>query len=126
MALNGRNKGQRGEREAAALLGSWVNIDMSRNLAQTREGGADLLEIDGLAIEVKRCETVTLPMWWRQVCRAADNRGDIPVLMWRQNNKRWQFGLPSYLLVVGAKGMLTLGEEDFRVWLLHYLEATSG
>jgi hypothetical protein len=125
MSLNARNKGQRGEREAASLLGNWINREFGRNLSQTRDGDADILAIPGLTIEVKRQETLNVSAWWRQVCRASDNRGDIPVLMWRQNRTKWQFGLPAYLLVVGATGMLTLGESDFRVWLLHYLDNTA-
>jgi hypothetical protein len=125
MALNSRNKGQRGEREAASLLGTWIEKDLRRNLSQTRDGDADLLDIPGLTIEVKRQETLNVNTWWRQVCRAADNRGDIPVLMYRQNRKEWQICLPAYLLVIGAKGRLTLGEPDFRVWLMHYLDQVS-
>lgn len=121
--VNPKQKGAGGEREACTLLGSILTeggvsaSGIERNLNQTREGGGDILAIPGLVIEVKRCETLNVPMWWRQVCRAADRNGDTPVLMYRQNRKPWQFCLPSYLLVIGAKGYLTLGEPDFRVWL---------
>lgn len=127
--VNPKQKGAGGEREACTLLGNILiergisasscgsSLIVKRNLDQTREGGGDILAIPGLVIEVKRCETLNVPMWWRQVCRAADRTGDTPVLMYRQNRKPWLFCLPSYLLVIGAKGYLTLGEPDFRVWL---------
>jgi len=133
---NAKQKGANGEREACITLGKMLTgIEgasptgtrvpysdlLERNLEQTRSGGADIMGIAGLCIEVKRCETVTIPMWWRQVNRAAENTGTLPVLMYRQNRKPWTFCLPSYLLVVGAKGYLTLGEPDFRVWLRHWL-----
>ncbi len=133
---NSKQKGAGGEREACITLGKMLCDRMgvlptgsrapytdilTRNLEQTRDGGADIMGIDGLCIEVKRCETVTVPMWWRQVVRAADNTGRTPVLMYRQNRKPWTFCLPSALLVIGATGYLTLGEPDFRVWLRHWV-----
>lgn len=125
--MNPKTKGATGEREACITLGKMLSTEgvqcqLERNLEQTRSGGADIMGIDGLCIEVKRCETVTVPMWWRQVCRAADNCGRLPVLMYRTNRKPWTFCLPSYLLVLSATGYLTLGEEDFKVWLKHWVQ----
>lgn len=118
---NIRSKGQRGEREAAAFLGSILNQrGISRNLSQTREGGADIIAVPGLCIEVKRQETLNVNTWWRQVCVAADDCGDIPVLMYRQNKRRWHFCLPAYLLVLGTEGYITLGEDVFVQWLVHF------
>jgi hypothetical protein len=116
--LNGRVKGQIGEREACRLLGDVIGeLELTRNLEQVRSGGADILGISGLCIEVKRQETLSINSWWQQVCRAADNRGDVPVLMFRQNRKPWRFLLPAYLLTVGAPGYIELQEPAFRCWL---------
>jgi hypothetical protein len=121
MALNARTKGQNGEREAGEYLASIIGTErLQRNLAQTREGGADHLGIPGLCIEVKRQETLGIQRWWEQVCRAADARHEIPVLMYRQNRKPWQFVLPASLMLVGMPGYVTLGEREFRFWLHHY------
>lgn len=122
--MNPRTKGKNGEREARFWLAAALGCDpdeITRNLEQTRAGGADILGIDGLAIEVKRQETLTIDTWWRQVCRAADARHELPVLMYRQNRGKWNFCLPAYLLRVGMTGRITLGENEFRQWLKHWV-----
>lgn len=106
-----RNKGQRGEREGAALLMLWSNevlahlreayvkedsldcyedIVFNRNLAQTREGGYDLVGLDWLAVEVKRHETLNVTGWWKQTVEQA-KPDQIPFLMYRQNRTEWKF-----------------------------------
>ncbi len=42
-----RRKGKAGELELARLLREHLGADVARNLEQTRQGGADLLGIDG-------------------------------------------------------------------------------
>lgn len=116
--LNSRIKGQIGEREACTLLGTIIGQEgLTRNLEQVRSGGADIIDIPGLCIEVKRQETVTVPAWWRQVVRAADNRGATPVLMYRQNRKPWQFCIPAYFLLPKMSGYITLDQQQFSIWL---------
>lgn len=120
---NARTKGRNGEREARFWLAKAIGVDVDeiqRNLQQTREGGADILGIDGLEIEVKRQETLVVETWWRQVQRAADRTGKLPVLMYRQNRGKWNFCLPAYLLLPGMKGKITLGESEMQVWLRHW------
>ena len=100
MGVNVRSKGQRGEREAAAVLNGWSDevtgylglpsLVLSRNLDQTRLGGYDLTGIDWLALEVKRQENLSLPAWWRQAVKQA--KGDqVPMLMYRQSRQPWRF-----------------------------------
>jgi hypothetical protein len=118
MSINIRTKGQNGEREAGTILGRMLGVgSLARNLEQVRSGGADLLDISGLCIEVKRHETLAVNTWWRQVSIAADKRGDIPVLMYRQNRKPWHFCIPAYLLLPNMRGYLTLDEGQFETWL---------
>lgn len=128
--MNIRNKGKRGEREVAELLDStWEKIQRKKDpsgpilrIASTfHDKGADLYSIEGLAIEVKRHETLNLNSWWRQAEIQADNLGAIPIVMYRQNRKAWSVMLPAYLLVVGASGYLITTWEVFEVWLEHYL-----
>ena len=54
MSAMQRTKGAGGERELARLLQEHLGIPVNRNLQQTRQGGADLIDVPGWAIEVKR------------------------------------------------------------------------
>lgn len=95
-----RNKGQRGEREARAVIEGWLapvyesaglgKPTLERNLMQSREGGYDLVGIDWLALEVKRHENLQLGSWWRQTLRQA-KEGQVPFLMYRANRQAWKF-----------------------------------
>ena len=115
---NIRAKGQNGERELASWLNSILNRDdLVRNLEQTRSGGGDILGIEGLTVEVKRQETILENTWWKQVCLAADARGDIPVLAYRKNREQWTFVLPAYLLKVGMPGKIKMGETELAHWV---------
>lgn len=67
------------------LLGG---VGLSRNLAQTREGGADCIDLPGWAIEVKGCERF-LSAWFDQAKRQAGD-DQMPVVMWRQSRKPWR------------------------------------
>ena len=114
------NKGKRGEREAAALLGEMLDTKV---IVAVHDKAADIQALPGLAVEVKRQETLNLGGWWRQTCRQADIDGDIPVLIWRQNRKPWRFGLPGYLLTgqTSDKSMMEVSRETFQRWLIAWL-----
>ena len=121
--MHALNKGKGGEREACYWLSSILGeeFDIKRALGQARDSGADILSIPGLVIEVKRQETLNLNGWWWQVCRAADAKGDVPVLMYRQNKRKWRFCIPGYLLLVGMPGRIELEEAEFAYWLRHWV-----
>jgi len=55
-----RKKGKAGELEIARLLRDHLGADITRNLLQARQGGADLLGVPGWAIEVKRAARAVL------------------------------------------------------------------
>lgn len=116
-----RIKGHNGEREIAMLINAALGIDdAKRNLEQSREGGGDI-NLPGIVIEVKRHETLNIKGWWRQVQRAADQCGDLPILAFRQNRRPWRFIFPAILLVPGVDGTLETDEKVFiqflKVWL---------
>lgn len=100
MAVNIRSKGQRGERETIKLLSDWARpvtmavgmpeIELTRNLVQTRGGGYDIVGLEWLALEVKRQETLSLGPWWKQTLRQT-GPDQIPLLMYRQNHGKWKF-----------------------------------
>lgn len=122
-----RNKGQRGEREAAALLMGWskevveylrsegrtvADVELVRNLMQTRAGGYDIEGLDWMALEVKRQETLNVSGWWKQTLEQAgldaSGKPQVPVLMWRQNGGKWQFKVRQSIVISGIGVPVTL------------------
>jgi Holliday junction resolvase len=90
MGKSQRNKGAQAEREVLKLLGDELGIALRRNLAQTREGGGDCLEIKGWAVEVKRQERLSRPSWWRQAVEQAQRVGAQPMLLYRRSREPWR------------------------------------
>jgi hypothetical protein len=94
--LNSRSKGQRGEREVAAMLqqvlvrvlGEDAPV-VKRNLDQWRSGGYDLVGVEGFAIEVKYQEKMHLNKWWGQAVAQATGTL-MPVLFYRKNHQPWR------------------------------------
>jgi len=84
-----RRKGQAGEREALRLLGLELGQVLTRNLQQTREGGADCLVVKGFAIEIKRQERLSRPSWWRQAVEQAEREGAEPMVLYRRSREPW-------------------------------------
>ncbi len=92
--LHSRNKGKRAEREVVKLIQPLVDRAFTdagrvaplvqRNTIQSHVGGADLVGVPFLAIEVKHCEIFCLPAWWRQTCEQMDGR--LPLLFYRKNH----------------------------------------
>jgi len=129
--VNIRNKGQRGEREAASMIEAWAlpvttaagcnPVVMERNLVQTREGGYDLLGLDWLALEVKRHENLQVSTWWKQTTKQA-KPGQTPFLMCRQNRTPWRFRIKivathQYCGLAGVSTLVVdLAPTDAQVW----------
>ena len=83
-----REKGKRGEREAAKELSRLLGIPVTRS--QQFKGSpesADLAGVDGLHIEVKRTERLRLYKAIEQA--AAESGGDCSIVLHRRNNKPW-------------------------------------
>lgn len=90
-----RRKGASAEREFFALLNAEIaciepglGLVYQRNLLQTRIGGADSQGNGPLAIEVKRCEKLSLPAWIAQAKEQAQLH-QFPVLAYRQSQQDW-------------------------------------
>ena len=112
MSRMSRNKGKRGEREAAAELNRIFGLEARRSQQYCGEAGdADLMGIEGIHVEVKRVERFHM----HPALEQADNdrkAGEIPLVLTRQNGKGWvaccylndlpkimdQLGKPSTLL----------------------------
>lgn len=89
MSASQRRKGAAAEREVLKLLGEELGEALSRNLSQTREGGADCIAVRGWAIEVKRQERLSRPAWWRQAVEQAERVGARPMLLYRRSREAW-------------------------------------
>ena len=88
MGKSQRTKGAAGERELAKIFADTLGVTVKRNLGQSREGGDDIT-IGRLRIEVKRCQTLAIPAWCRQI-DAACGPGDVPIIAFRQDGQPWR------------------------------------
>jgi hypothetical protein len=87
--MNSREKGKRGEREAAAALSGLLGVDVRRS--QQYAGGidsADVVGVDGLHVEVKHQERMQLYKWMAQAVGDASD-DSVPLVMHRQNRREW-------------------------------------
>lgn len=120
MSRMAKNKGTNGEREILKwFMDNFDLPELKRNLEQTRNGGADCLDIPGIALEVKRQEQLCIPAWWKQTVRQAVVSKRMPVLVYRQNRKKWTFCLPASLITPDSWGYLTLTQDEFKIWFKH-------
>jgi len=89
MGRMSRNKGKRGEREAAKELNRLFGLEARRAQQYCGEAGdADLIGIEGIHVEVKRTERFHM----RAALDQADGdrkAGETPLVLTRQNGKSW-------------------------------------
>lgn len=87
--MNSRDKGARGEREAALALREVLGCEAERGVQ--RSGSPDSPDvktsIDGLHIEVKRVEKGNVHVWMEQAIRDAGNQ--CPAVLHRKNRTEW-------------------------------------
>ena len=111
-----------GEYEARDWLQKKVFYDtvkLERNIVQARDGGADIY-CKPFVVEVKRCEKLQFDNWWIQVNRAAKESELIPVVMFRQNTKPWDFLISAQQ--IGCKsGWLHISQVSFIRWSKQYV-----
>jgi Holliday junction resolvase len=92
-----RDKGSRGELEVAAIFRSHgFDCDRTPNSGGLRIRG-DLYGTVPAHVEVKRQETLRLPLWLRQAAAEAEP-GTMPVVAFRQNHGAWYAALPLHRL----------------------------
>lgn len=145
--MNIRAKGANGEREVYNLLnpiikevmlevGGFSEDDLrnpenfiQRNQNQSAVGGKDLVNTFGLAIEVKRQETLLLEPWWKQTVASAKRLNEKPVLLYRQNRKKWRAVLEhalegftpcNHTPLVTIPLRIELSESEFLVWFRNW------
>lgn len=131
--INSRTKGKNAEREVRDLLQPIVDSvyssrgivppQIKRNLMQAMEGGHDLTGAPGIAVEVKRCETLQLDKWWDQATAQAYRVKARPVLIYRKSHSPWRVRMTG-ILPVGASGipaLVDIAAGDFLEWYEMYL-----
>ena len=88
--VNSRTKGAVAEREVANLLRSQGHTEARRSQQYSGiQGDADVIGVDGVHIEVKRCERTLDEQWLKQSERDA-KKGEVPVVMYRRNREQWK------------------------------------
>ena len=118
--VNSRNKGANGEREAAKWLASKFNLAElpERNLEQVRKGGHDLVGFPPFCFEVKRQEQLELRKWWVQAVNASTQEYNVPVVLYRQNRKKWKFLISAREIGLDT-GFIQLEAREFLLWAEH-------
>jgi len=89
MGLRSRNKGKRGEREAAAEIRRLFRTDArrGRQFSGSDESPDIVAEIEDVHFEVKRAESFRL---YDALDQAAGDAGEkVPVVLHKQNRKPW-------------------------------------
>lgn len=143
MSINIRQKGQEGEREIQRALepivrkvmeaGGYALPDkpiIQRNQNQSAVGGSDLSNTFGMCIEVKRQEQLSVNTWWKQCTDAAKDNGETPVLLYRQNGKKWRCvvmaGVPLPARTTPLDSLLMfraeLSWDDFLAWFEQWVQ----
>ena len=89
MGKPSRDKGKRGEREAAGILSELFDVPVRRAQQYSGNAGtADLVGLPGVHVEVKRRERGNVANWLDQ---AVDDAGDetTPMLVHRASGRPW-------------------------------------
>lgn len=100
-----RNKGAAAERELFKKLSEILGQEITRNLEQTRNGGAETVDLEHVSLEVKRHETLALRTWWGQTCEQAEIDEKAPVLAYRQSRRPWKFIVPINFIATQDDGI---------------------
>lgn len=98
MSIQVRTKGHCGERQFCKILEEHIGLPVERNIDQVRDGGADIISVPPFAIEVKRQERLLINNWWEQALSQTTKKNPIPVLVFRQNRRKWRVIVPAKFL----------------------------
>ena len=88
--INSKQKGAVGERELAQLLRNQGWMDARRGVQYSGlKGDADVVGVQGIHIECKRCQQVSDEKWLQQAEHDA-RIGEIPVVIYRRDREQWK------------------------------------
>lgn len=140
MSINIRQKGANGEREIVDDLNTIIYMvrqsmglpillvpQVQRNQNQSAVGGKDLVGTYGLAIEVKRQETLSINTWWAQCVASAATLKETPVLIYRQNRGKWKVIMPVQIALPPSQAaayctLTTRAEIDYETFKNYFRE----
>lgn len=145
MSINIRTKGATGEREVCKMLNAIVDqvradkgleplekedAPFQRNQNQTAVGGADITNPFELSIEVKRQEQLSVGSWWDQCVTSANRTHEIPILIFKQNRKKWRVCMNVELAIAENQYLSFVRAEIeldvFKQWFKYYYEIKLG
>ena len=127
------NKGKEGEREVRTMfknaLHGYMDTDLiQRNHQQAERGGADLVGVPMLAVEIKRVKKINwaggLDTWWAQACEQAEKVNREPCLVFRENFGKWFVMLYALPWVTGREMIaqpMIMRWEDFEQYMEEHL-----
>ena len=121
---NGRAKGAGFERELCRMISDQFGdcVDPKRNLDQTRDGGSDILGVDGWSIEAKRYSSNAgngfKPAWWAQCCRQADQEGREAVLIYKYDRQPIKCVVRLSSINADFMGKDNVAEISFPTWCM--------
>ena len=91
--MNQREKGKRGERQAAEAIRQALGITARRAQQFSGEGSADLVvDADGVHWEVKFVERESVRAWMRQAI--TDGGDNVPAVVHKKSREPWLLTLP--------------------------------
>lgn len=93
MSKSQRTKGASGERDVCKLIHEHLGIDVSRNLNQVREGGADI-KLPPFSIEVKRRARIGNIYDWMEQSQKSCSDGEKPIVICRADRRDWLVVMP--------------------------------
>lgn len=97
--MNSRNKGKRGELEAAKVLKEYGYETRRGQQYSGATGDADVVGLPGVHLEIKRVEKLNISEAMKQSIRDARD-GELPVVMHRKNRETWLVTMPLRVFMV--------------------------
>lgn len=112
--LKSRNKGKRGERQAAKELNRLLDADTRRGRQfQGGPGSPDVVGLDGIHIEVKYDESTMGKMLYRALQQSSEDcsENNIPIVVGRRNYHNWVLAVELENIVPLARAICKILDE---------------
>lgn len=97
--MNSRNKGKRGELEAAKVLKTYGYETRRGQQYSGASGDADVVGLPGVHLEIKRVEKLNISEAMQQSIRDARD-GEMAVVMHRKNRETWLVTMPLRVFMI--------------------------
>lgn len=97
--MNSRDKGKRGELEAARVLKEYGYETRRGQQYSGATGDADVVGLPGIHLEIKRVEKLNISKAVQQSVNDARD-GELPVVMHRRNRETWLVTMPLRIFMV--------------------------